>query len=102
AEDGIRDYKVTGVQTCALPILTHQLDDFLGAFRLAERAKEVVKLMGHIQQEFENDVTKDSRPFHLATGVTTLIYQLGRPLRQLRSEERRVGKDAQALSSRQH
>src|SRR5256885_8547274 len=23
AEDGIRDYKVTGVQTCALPILTH-------------------------------------------------------------------------------
>jgi DNA-binding transcriptional LysR family regulator len=54
------------------------------ALRLAERAKEVVKLMGHIQQEFENDVTKDTRPFHLATGVTTLIYQLGRPLRQLR------------------
>src|SRR5256885_8302646 len=24
AEDGIRDYKVTGVQTCALPILNHQ------------------------------------------------------------------------------
>src|SRR5256885_8805879 len=23
AEDGIRDYKVTGVQTCALPILLH-------------------------------------------------------------------------------
>lgn len=55
------------------------------ALRLAERAKEVVRLMGHIQQEFENDVTKDSRPFHFATGVTTLIYQLGRPLRQLRS-----------------
>lgn len=55
------------------------------ALRLAERAKEIVKLMGHIQQEFESDVTKDSRPFHFATGVTTLIYQLGRPLRQLRS-----------------
>ncbi len=54
------------------------------ALRLAERAKEVVKLMGHIQQEFENDLSKDVRPFHLATGVTTLIYQLGRPLRQLR------------------
>src|SRR5256885_10544596 len=25
AEDGIRDYKVTGVQTCALPILTDSL-----------------------------------------------------------------------------
>ncbi len=55
------------------------------ALRLAERAKEVVKLMGHIRQEFENDVSKDVRPFHFATGVTTLIYQLGRPLRQLRS-----------------
>jgi DNA-binding transcriptional LysR family regulator len=55
------------------------------ALRLAERAKEIVKLMGHIQQEFENDVTKDRRPFHFATGVTTLIYQLGRPLRQLRA-----------------
>lgn len=55
------------------------------ALRLAERAKEVVNLMGHIQQEFENDATKDRRPFHFATGVTTLIYQLGRPLRQLRT-----------------
>ena len=55
------------------------------ALRLAERAKELVKLMGHIQQEFEADATKDMRPFHFATGVTTLIYQLGRPLRQLRS-----------------
>src|SRR5207244_1606193 len=54
------------------------------ALRLAERAKEVVKLMGHIQQEFENDLSKDIRPFHFATGVTTLIYQLGGPLRQLR------------------
>ena len=55
------------------------------ALRLAERAKELVKLMGHIQQEFANDATKDVRPFYFATGVTTLIYQLGRPLRQLRS-----------------
>jgi DNA-binding transcriptional LysR family regulator len=54
------------------------------AFRLAERAKEVVRMMGHIQQEFENDLTRDVHPFHFATGVTTLIYQLGGPLRQLR------------------
>src|SRR3989454_6550117 len=27
AEDGIRDYKVTGVQTCALPILLRPIDD---------------------------------------------------------------------------
>src|SRR5688500_19317634 len=34
AEDGIRDYKVTGVQTCALPICRLRLD--LGG-RLVER-----------------------------------------------------------------
>ena len=54
------------------------------ALRLAEHAKEVVRMMGHIQQLFENDLAKDVRPFHFATGVTTLIYQLGGPLRQLR------------------
>lgn len=54
------------------------------ALRLAEHAKAVVKLMSQIRQEFENDPCKDVRPFHFATGVTTLIYQLGGPLRQLR------------------
>src|SRR5205807_3314938 len=29
AEDGIRDYKVTGVQTCALPIFTQSLPDLI-------------------------------------------------------------------------
>src|ERR1700719_1862678 len=47
------------------------------AVRVAELAKQVVVMMGHIQQAFENDLTKDVRPFHFATGVTTLIYQLG-------------------------
>jgi len=54
------------------------------ALRLAEHAKEVVKMMSRIHQEFEDDVSKDLRPFLFATGVTTLIYQLGRPLRELR------------------
>src|SRR3989442_13520406 len=48
------------------------------ALRLAELAKQVVTMMG------QNDLTKDVRPFHFATGVTTLIHQLGAPLRQLR------------------
>src|SRR5699024_11395263 len=37
AEDGIRDRNVTGVQTCALPILKKPLEafkSFLGAFKL--------------------------------------------------------------------
>src|ERR1700741_2847936 len=56
------------------------------ALRLAEHSKQVVKMMGHMQQEFENALSKDVRPFHFATGVTTLIYQLGGPLRQLRKQ----------------
>jgi len=56
------------------------------ASRLGEHAKDLVKRMEQIQQEFENELSKDVRPFHFATGVTTLIYQLGRPLRQLRKE----------------
>jgi DNA-binding transcriptional LysR family regulator len=56
------------------------------ALRLAEHAKDLIKRMGQIKQEFENDLATDVRPFHFATGVTTLIYQLGKPLRQLRKQ----------------
>lgn len=56
------------------------------AIRLADRARDVLRLMNQIQQEFDNDLLKDSQPFRLATGVTTLIYQLGKPLRQLRKK----------------
>jgi DNA-binding transcriptional LysR family regulator len=56
------------------------------AKRLAEHARAVVKLMKQIEQEFESDTLKDTRPFQFATGVTTLIYQLGTPLRMLRKQ----------------
>ena len=56
------------------------------AFRLAEHAKTLVRLTAQIKQEFETDVSSDARPFVFSTGVTTLIYQLGRPLRQLRKQ----------------
>jgi DNA-binding transcriptional LysR family regulator len=56
------------------------------AVRLAEHARSVVRLMSQIQREFDNDLSKDTRPFQFATGVTTLIYQLGKPLRHLRKE----------------
>ncbi|HTS27626.1 MAG TPA: LysR family transcriptional regulator [Bryobacteraceae bacterium] len=56
------------------------------AFRLAERAREIMRTLQEIQQEFENDPSRDERPFHFATGATTLIHRLGRPLRQLRKK----------------
>src|SRR5215472_12725089 len=54
------------------------------AFRLAEHAREVMKKIRDIQQDFANLPAADSRPFHFATGATTLIHRLGPPLRLLR------------------
>jgi DNA-binding transcriptional LysR family regulator len=56
------------------------------AMRLAEHGRSVLKLMSQITEEFEHDSSKDARPFQFATGVTTLVYQLGGPLRQLRNQ----------------
>ena len=56
------------------------------AFRLAEHARRVIREVRQIEQEFENDPAKDARPFHFATGATTLIHRLGRPLRLLRKQ----------------
>jgi len=56
------------------------------AVKLAEMAKGVVRSVRQIEQEFANDPAVDTRPFHLATGATTLIHRLGRPLRLLRRE----------------
>src|SRR5215467_12291114 len=44
AEDGIRDYKVTGVQTCALPLTGQQP----ASFSLAARTEEVLPSMPEI------------------------------------------------------
>jgi DNA-binding transcriptional LysR family regulator len=54
--------------------------------RLAEHARMIVGDMRKVKEEFENDPAKDRRPFHFATGATTLIYRLGRPLRLLRKQ----------------
>jgi DNA-binding transcriptional LysR family regulator len=54
------------------------------AYRLAEHARGVLAKMRAIQQEFSSDPSRDERPFHFATGATTLIHRLGRPLRLLR------------------
>lgn len=54
------------------------------AFRFAEYAREVMRKVGEIRRDFAEAPTIDSRPFHFATGATTLIYRLGGPLRMLR------------------
>jgi DNA-binding transcriptional LysR family regulator len=54
------------------------------ALRLAEHARVVVRQMRDIEYEFDSSPASDSRLFHFATGATTLIHRLGKPLRLLR------------------
>lgn len=56
------------------------------AFRFAEHAREVMRRVGEIHRDFADAPAEDSRPFHFASGATTLIYRLGGPLRNLRRE----------------
>src|SRR5256885_12842006 len=79
AEDGIRDYKVTGVQTCALPISVN------GA-----RGRGFIG--GHEHQALAG-----------ATIVLILLPRLKGALKHLkRSEERRVGKECRSRWSPYH
>lgn len=63
------------------------------AWRLAEHAREVMSQLHLIEQEFESGAMDDRHPFHFATGATTLIHHLGRPLRKLRKHFPRIGID---------
>jgi DNA-binding transcriptional LysR family regulator len=54
------------------------------AFRFAEHARQIMRTIGEIHKDFADTPSEDSRPFHFASGATTLIYRLGGPLRSLR------------------
>src|SRR5688500_20392868 len=82
AEDGIRDYKVTGVQTCALPISYRRAD-------VRRRPAGAPGFLGDQPRGVAQDV-RGQPAFALLPG------QGGRA----RSEERRVGKEGDARSSR--
>src|SRR2546426_9024258 len=85
AEDGIRDYKVTGVQTCALPICS-------GRFPAPQ---EGVYLVGMAQRKAERVV---------GSQLAGLVVPYAQELRDLgvRSEERRVGKECRSRWSPYH
>ncbi len=63
-----------------------QLVPTAAGLRLAEHGRSLVRQMREIRQEFANDPSTDRLPFHFATGATTLIHRLGKPLRALRKE----------------
>src|SRR5690606_40680345 len=78
AEDGIRDFHVTGVQTCALPILWAE------AGWPYERALCLSMLD-------EDDALTEAIEIARNLGARPLVERIGRRMR--RSEERRVGKE---------
>src|SRR5205807_6891703 len=91
AEDGIRDYKVTGVQTCALPIFA-PLRGELAALGLARRNEAaepedhiaaLCDAMRHLIAEQQRDLDEQRRFF-------------ARWIQPIRSEERRVGKECRS------
>jgi DNA-binding transcriptional LysR family regulator len=54
------------------------------AHRFAGHAREVMKKIREIEQDFAASAAEDRQPFHFACGATTLIYRMGGPLRNLR------------------
>src|SRR5256885_3637460 len=91
AEDGIRDYKVTGVQTCALPILNF-LSRSIRAFdvsQLAAVASSVITPIG------ETNVVGTEKLSPQVLAGKRIFYNA-------RSEERRVGKECRSRWSPYH
>src|SRR5256886_4157353 len=126
AEDGIRDLTVTGVQTCALPILMKVRDESGGRHRSVEAGGPGGSLAvteGHevIAECDEVTVRADARLETVPPSWTVVIAAdivLARPdelnryarnrlrnrrnLYHVRSEERRVGKECRSRWSPYH
>src|SRR5256885_2761954 len=85
AEDGIRDYKVTGVQTCALPISQPRDLARLGICR----SFQIPQLYGSLTV-WEN----------MMIGIGIVLANAGHG--GFRSEERRVGKEGRSRWSPYH
>src|SRR3712207_7448736 len=91
AEDGIRDIGVTGVQTCALPICKVPAFWRFGSNRSRKlRSPDKIKNQG---MEMRN-----------RAGLTNLavFFHFASKLGNLRSEERRVGKECRSRWSPYH
>src|SRR5256885_12318557 len=93
AEDGIRDYKVTGVQTCALPIYVpgeyyFRYDEFGADTEVPPHSHS----WGHLNYTPHGSMCMDTAGQHWVSPA-----QYG-----VRSEERRVGKECRSRWSPYH
>src|SRR2546426_7762870 len=92
AEDGIRDYKVTGVQTCALPI-------FLAAMLLPALAS--AKEKGN-RAACKSNMRQCLIAIHMYGMDSEEKVPSARENQNQRSEERRVGKECRSRWSPYH
>src|SRR5260221_1552461 len=96
AEDGIRDHCVTGVQTCALPIFQHapRRKAEVAGLEIAffEMLVAAVRVKFVVAGEVNLAVLADDDP--------SLVHQYRRV--EMRSEERRVGKECRSRWSPYH
>src|SRR5690606_39739096 len=88
AEDGIRDFHVTGVQTCALPIFPQTVYgvQLLTAAMAKAKSTDPVKVAAALEGLSVN----------AGVGGEITMRKSDHQLQQHRSEERRVGKDERA------
>src|SRR5256885_14563726 len=100
AEDGIRDYKVTGVQTCALPIC-----QILGPRGLMPNPKvgtvtpDVATAVKNAKSGQVTYRVDKAGIIHCTIGKATFEVNA---LKENRSEERRVGKECRSRWSPYH
>src|SRR5256885_12403443 len=95
AEDGIRDYKVTGVQTCALPISEEKTERAGGDHGMLHGVRRIAGVRG---------VLSGGRLHVLGAGrgSSAVWAHSGGPDFVHRSEERRVGKECRSRWSPYH
>src|SRR2546429_5955098 len=93
AEDGIRDVAVTGVQTCALPIYPDAVQSLATGL-----------LHDPVQARVDAAEGQDAASPQSITQRAIAVDRARRTqlLRQLRSEERRVGKECRSRWSPYH
>src|SRR5256885_5559599 len=91
AEDGIRDYKVTGVQTCALPISS------------ASTICGTTPKNGLVAEPGLSGVAPGSGVIRMPpVSVCHQVSTIGQRFSPTRSEERRVGKECRSRWSPYH
>src|SRR5690606_39425982 len=93
AEDGIRDFHVTGVQTCALPILrpivrlVRQYNSTLHIIHVGTERDLDINQQKNLEK-YRNNLSEYDTEFHFIPKKANIS--------KTRSEERRVGKECRS------